>query len=230
MRREASSTLNYSYLMIVGYHVIFGTYGFWLPNDPRGSWSEFVGSWELFRYGPATKTSERRSVAARDHDHELRLAAKRALRRPAVQLTGLQARAVGRGFARYFADSGIAVWACAILPDHVHLVIGRAAIDVEQVAVQLKGAATESLVEEELHPFASAASVGKRPPKCFARSGWNVFLEPDDVLRAIRYVERNPLKERKPVQHWKFVTACEPKAALDVALRCASRLTGRRNK
>jgi len=30
--------------MIVGYHVIFGMYGFWLPNDPSGSWSEFVGS------------------------------------------------------------------------------------------------------------------------------------------------------------------------------------------
>jgi hypothetical protein len=28
--------------MILGYHVIFGAYGFWLPNDPRGSWSDFV--------------------------------------------------------------------------------------------------------------------------------------------------------------------------------------------
>lgn len=54
--------------MIVGYHVIWGTYGFWLPNDPRGSWSGFVGSWELFRYGPATKTVERRSLAYRAHD------------------------------------------------------------------------------------------------------------------------------------------------------------------
>lgn len=50
--------------MIVGYHIIFSAYGFWLPNDPRGSWSDFVGSWELFRYGPATKTTERRSLAS----------------------------------------------------------------------------------------------------------------------------------------------------------------------
>lgn len=28
---------------MLGAHVIFGAYGFWLPNDPRGSWSEFVG-------------------------------------------------------------------------------------------------------------------------------------------------------------------------------------------
>src|SRR5438270_9322580 len=85
--------------MIHGYHVIFGAYGFWLPNDPRGSWSEFVGSWELFRFGPATKTDTRRSVAARPHDRAQRLAAKQALKYPPVQFTGLQARAIGRGFA-----------------------------------------------------------------------------------------------------------------------------------
>lgn len=62
--------------MIIGYHVIFGMYGFWLPNDPRGSWSDFVGSWELYRYGPATKTTERRSLAYQPHEHEKRLAAK----------------------------------------------------------------------------------------------------------------------------------------------------------
>ena len=65
--------------MIVGYHVIFGMYGFWLPNDPRGSWSDFVGSWELFRFGRATKTDERRSVAWRKHNHRQRAAAKRSL-------------------------------------------------------------------------------------------------------------------------------------------------------
>jgi REP element-mobilizing transposase RayT len=109
--------------MIVGYHVIFGAYGFWLPNDPRGSWSNFVGSWELFRYGPATKTNERRSVAYQPHDQALRLAAKKALKRPAVEFNGQQARAVGMGFASYVQGSRLPVWACAILPDHVHLLV-----------------------------------------------------------------------------------------------------------
>ena len=185
--------------MIVGYHVIFGAYGFWLPNDPRGSWSDFVGAWELFRYGPATKTNERRSVAYQPHDSSLRLAAKQALNRPAVQFTGIQARAVGRGFAEYVTKSGLPVWACAILPDHVHLVIGRAHIRIEQVAVLMKGAATRRLVEERIHPFD-----GKE--KCFARGEWKVYLDPEDVDRAIRYVENNPLKENKPRQTWPFVT------------------------
>src|SRR5688500_19604565 len=102
--------------MIAGYHIIFSAYGFWLPNDPRGSCSDFVGSWELFRYGPATKTTERRSVAHRAHDRALRMAAKSALKYPPVEFTGLQARAVARGFAHYLDRTDLPVWACAILP------------------------------------------------------------------------------------------------------------------
>ena len=85
--------------MILAYHSIFGAYGFWLPNDPRGSWSEVVRTWELLRFGPATKTTERRSLAWDEHDQELRLRAKAALKFPPVEFTGAQAKAIGDGFA-----------------------------------------------------------------------------------------------------------------------------------
>lgn len=192
--------------MIVGYHVIFSAYGFWLPNDPRGSWSDWVGSWELFRYGPATKTTERRSLAYKKHDHSQRLAAKQALKRPAVQFTGIQARAVGQGFAAYVARSGLSIWACAILPDHVHLVVGPPGMKVEQLVIQLKGVATQSLKKQGIHPFGTMQDEQGRTPKCFARGEWKVYLDPPDVPRAIRYVERNPEKEGKPAQTWSFVT------------------------
>ncbi|MBX3432702.1 MAG: transposase [Pirellulales bacterium] len=189
-------------------HVIFGAYGFWLPNDPRGSWSTFVGSWELFRYGPATKTTETSSLARRPHDQAGRLAAKSALKRPAVQFTGIQARAVARGFARYAERSGLRMFACAVLPDHVHLVMAPARIAIPQVVIQLKGEATLQLAEEGIHPFAGSRDKNGRHPKCFARGQWKVCL--DDavaVSRAIRYVEDNPLKEGKRRQRWGFVTA-----------------------
>src|SRR3954453_5061334 len=105
--------------MIAGYHVIFGAYGFSLPNDPRGSWSDFVGAWDLFRHGPATKTDDRRSLARQAHDRERRMAAKQSLLRPPVVFNGVQARAIGRGFATSANKGGVTVWACAILPDHV---------------------------------------------------------------------------------------------------------------
>lgn len=76
-----------SHPRVLWYHLILTAYGFWLPNDPRGSWSIFVGSWELYKFGPATKTSEKRSLAREMHDREARLAAKAALKHPPVGLT-----------------------------------------------------------------------------------------------------------------------------------------------
>ena len=60
---------------VIAIHVIITTYGFWLPNDPRGSWSDFVGAWELLKFGRATKVTTRRSLAKVAHDREKRLAA-----------------------------------------------------------------------------------------------------------------------------------------------------------
>jgi hypothetical protein len=85
----------------LGVHLCWGTYGFWLPNDPRGSGSEYVWSDELYEHGPATGLADRsRSVARRPHDRRARLEAQKSLKRPAVMFDGLQARAVGRGFGR----------------------------------------------------------------------------------------------------------------------------------
>ena len=197
--------------MIVGYHVIFGAYGFWLPNDPRGSWSDFVGSYDLCRHGAATKTTETHSLAYRPHDRASRLASKQSLQRPPVAFTGLQVRAIARGFANYVAASGLTVWACAVLPDHVHLVTGRANSTIEAVVIQLKGEATARLIAEGIHPFGDTTEPNGRHPKCFARGEWKVFLDsPEAVRRAIAYVEANPLKERKTAQRWSFVTPYAP--------------------
>ena len=103
--------------MVHGYHVVVGAYGFWLPNDPRGSWSEFVGKWQLVRFGRATKSLERKELS--DEEERMRQEAKKALKFPAVQFTGIQARAIGRGFSNAIHKSGFTIWACSILPEHV---------------------------------------------------------------------------------------------------------------
>jgi hypothetical protein len=133
------------------YYAIFGSYGFWLPNDPRRSWSDFVRSWELFRAGgPATKVDTRRSVAGQPHDRQARLQVKEALQLPPVVFDGHQALSIAHGFARMVDKAQYQIYACSILPEHVHLV------------------------------------------------------------RAIRYVEGNPIKEGKRRQHWPFVVPFTP--------------------
>jgi len=197
--------------MIVAYHVTFGAYGFWLPNDPRGSWSQFVGAWELFRVGgKATKTTESRSVAARPHDREKRLGTKHALKNPPVNFTPDQVLAIGKGFGDYASKSGLVVLACAVLADHVHLAFARNRLDPEQVVNKLKGSATTRLVNAGIHPFQHQKPRDGSPPKCFAQGQWVVFLDPDDVIRSIEYVENNPVKEGLPRQMWDFVQPWKP--------------------
>jgi REP element-mobilizing transposase RayT len=197
--------------MVLAYHLILAAYGFWLPNDPRGSWSDTVRQWELLKFGDATKTKSRRSVARKKHDSRLRRKAKDALRYPPVLFTGEQARAAGIGFGNYALKSGLRVWACSILPDHAHLVFGRHRFKAELVANQLKGASTRELREKELHPFLDCRDEHGKMPRCWATRCWKVYLNSvNDIERAIRYVEDNPLKENKPRQKWFFVRTFDP--------------------
>jgi REP element-mobilizing transposase RayT len=191
--------------MVHGYHVIWGAYGFWLPNDPRGSWSDFVASWELARFGPATKSLERRQVDTAQWA-AWRAAAETVLRYPSVRFTGVQARAVGRGFANAVRKSGLTIWACSILSEHVHLVVARHTYKVEQIANLLKGEATKALIAESLHPLAAYRVRGKMPSPWAAKQ-WKVYLDHDDAIdAAIKYVEANPENECKRRQKWPFVT------------------------
>ncbi|MEE9294261.1 MAG: hypothetical protein V3W34_04750 [Phycisphaerae bacterium] len=126
---------------------------------------------------------------------------------PPVRCSGVQARAIGWGFATFVDKSGLVVWACSILPQHVHLVTARHRYHVEQVVNLLKGQATRQLIREGIHPLAPLVSPSALTPKVFARGLWKVFLDSEESLRrAIRYVQSNPMKEGKPAQNWSFLT------------------------
>jgi REP element-mobilizing transposase RayT len=189
--------------MAPAYHVIMSMYGFWLPNDPRGSWSKFVGNWELMRFGKATKTDARRSLASDPHDVRMRKSAKGLMRFPPVRLTGRQALSAARGFEQACNEGGYVVHACSILPEHVHVVIAGHERRVTRIAGHLKARATRRLRSDGLWSFPD------RP--VWAQGCWRVFLNtPDDVKRAIAYVKENPVKEGKPKQNWGFVHPYQP--------------------
>jgi REP element-mobilizing transposase RayT len=192
--------------MVQAYHAIWGTYGFWLPNDPRGSWSNFVASWEIFRYGEIVRAGTRFSRAAVEHDFKKRMAAKTAMKYPAVVLDGVMARAVGRGFAKAVEASGYKVLACAIMPDHVHVVVRRHEQDIERIVGHLKGRASTRMEEDGVHPLMRFRGRDGRVPTAWAEGCWKVFLNtPEEIARAVGYVEENPLREGLRAQRWSFV-------------------------
>ena len=128
--------------MVRWYHAILSAYGFWLPNDPRGSWSDFVHAWELFRYaGPATTVTGKRSYARDAHDAPFRREAKHRLKYPPARFDGRGRESIAVGFARACEEFGFVVFARAIGFDHAHVVLARdPARPVEQVVAVMKAA------------------------------------------------------------------------------------------
>jgi len=178
--------------MILALHSIISNYGFWLPNEPRGSWSDFVASWELFRYGPATKVETHRSVAHRPYDRALKRQMQRAIKHDPVRFTGEQARIVGTSMQRV----PYPILALSIMPNHSHLVVGRIDRDIRRAIGHIKSEATRTL--------RARGHFRDRSP--WADHGWNVYLDSqEDVERAIRYVNDNPVRDGLPAQTWKCV-------------------------
>jgi REP element-mobilizing transposase RayT len=194
--------------MVHGYHVILGAYGYWLPNDPRGSWSDFVVKWELIRFGHASKDVKQRKLSElAPEELAAREAAKRVLKYSPVQFSGVQAQAIARGFNAACERNNYTLWACAIMPEHTHLVIARHRYKIEQVVNLLKGEATRQLIDDGIHPLAQYSSTRGRPPAVWGQHCWKVFLDNEEAIEAaIHYVEENPVREGKRKQSWSCVT------------------------
>jgi hypothetical protein len=90
-------------------------------------------------------------------------------------------------------------------------VVARHTCSIEQVARLLKGAATTQLNREGLHPFVDEPYRNGQLPTPWTRHEWSVFLhDAEEILRAVDYVRRNPIREGYRPQHWNFVTPYVP--------------------
>jgi REP element-mobilizing transposase RayT len=192
--------------MVHWYHTIISAYGFWLPNDPRGSWSDFVQSWELFRFGgPATKVSDRRSYAHDRHDVQFRRETKKHLKYPPARFDEACRQSIAQGFERACVEFGFVIHAGAIGFDHVHLVAARdPKRTIERVVSVLKARATRQMNEDGTNPM---TGLDDPTPTPWATKAWSVYIDDEKQLRsAVGYVERHPMKEGMPRQRWGFVT------------------------
>jgi hypothetical protein len=197
---------------VIGFHVIACTYGFWLPNDQRGSCSDYVRAPHLTRFGPANPVDHARSVARMPFDFQLRKPARESLRYPYVEFTDQQIAAVGRGVAREIERYGAApTYAFVQLRDHFHYVCGRCRYDIRRFAGRLKGAATRQLLEEGLHPLAEYADARGHVPSPWSVKPWVVYLFTDDaVTSSIDYANNNLRRARLPPQAYPFIVPYAP--------------------
>lgn len=100
------------------------------------------------------------------------------LSRPTFFIDDKSRPIIAAGFSKVVQRLGIKIGACAIMNDHVHLLILRSRYRVEYIVNQLKGAATKSLKL-------------KRTP--WTRGCWKVFINDTESLQAAAdYIQANP--------------------------------------
>jgi len=182
--------------IVIGYHLMWTLYGWWLPNDPRGSTSNALRNDLLADLGALHHGRKSIQPSGRDIRAFYEQAAA-VLKHELLSFTPEQLPLVAQAIGEVVVAHNYTCYACAIMPDHVHILIRK----------------HRHLAEEMIQNFQSLSrkrlsSMGVRGPDhpTWTQGGWKVFLDhPDDIRRTIRYIENNPIKSRWPVQRCGFV-------------------------
>ncbi len=183
--------------MVIGYHIMWTAYGCWLPNDPRGSSSHYLRVNHLSSLGVLHQGRQKVQPSSR----ELRRfyqAAGDMLEHHRYLLSNEEVLLVANSFGQTLRDQNYTCYACAIMLDHVHLVMRRHRDKAEVMIGKLQEASKKKLIEARKRPVNHPVWGGE---------GWKVFLNTRaDLEGRIKYVQENPIKAGRPEQHWEFVT------------------------
>jgi REP element-mobilizing transposase RayT len=177
--------------MIVAYHAIFTTYGTWLPNDPRGSYSKKIYNEQLQLLGNI-KYGRQNPQPAHKELLKFWTAAVPRLSRPPILFNENYRLIVAYAFGKVVKRLDLKIPACAIMSNHVHILILRTKYKIEYLVNQLKGAATRDL------------KMKKTP---WTRGCWKVFINDNEaVSAAIKYIRYNPTSAGLALQKWDFIS------------------------
>lgn len=183
--------------IVIAHHLIWTAYGWWLPNDPRGSTSRTIRKAHIDALGDLHFGRKRIQPAGRDVRAFYQQAAQ-VLKHPLLEVRGRAVEVVAEAFAHVNDGEKYTCYACAIMPDHVHILIRKHKHRAEEMIDRLQDASRRALIESELLP--------QDHPVWTSGSGWKVFLDhPDEVERTIPYIDKNPVKIGLPAQQWPFV-------------------------
>ena len=124
---------------VIAYHLIWTAYGWWLPNDPRGSTSRSVAEDRIAQLGPHHYGRRRHLPPLETLDAFYR-EADDVLKFERLSLNQQDVQHAAEGIAEAVRTRRYTCYACAILPDHVHLVIRKHRDKAEDMIETLQAA------------------------------------------------------------------------------------------
>ena len=182
--------------LLIGHHLIFTAYACWLPNDPRGSMSHVCATDVLRELGELHRGRKQIQPAS----SEIRSFYERAdgkLKHPRLTFSATDVGAIAGAIREVIEMQNYTVYACAIMPDHVHISIRKHRDRAEEMIEHFQEASRSWLRKENLRP---------KDHPVWGGPGWKVFLHtPDDFIRTNQYVDDNAIKQGLPAQRWDFV-------------------------
>jgi REP element-mobilizing transposase RayT len=183
--------------IVIAHHLIWTAYGWWLPNDPRGSGSRIIRNDILNDLGALHYGRKRVQPAG----YEVRRFYQRAtaiLKHPLLTFDARARDEISMAFGQVIHEQQFTCYACAIMLDHIHILIRKHKYHAEEIMDWFKEAGRNRLI--------ATGHRTENHPTWAAGGGWKVFLDhPDDVRRTIDYINRNPDLAGLPPQHWPFV-------------------------
>jgi REP element-mobilizing transposase RayT len=184
-------------MTVLAYHLVWTAYGTWLPNDPRGSGSKIVASELLRDLGPL-HFGRRKKQPAPATVREFYREAESRLEFEILRFSAEQVHAIADGFAAAIAAHNYTCYACAILPDHVHVLIRKHRDRAEAMIRHLQRDSRLRLCETQCVPLEHPV---------WTSGGHRGFLDTCERINVvIRYIERNPAKSGLPDQRWPFIS------------------------
>ncbi len=181
--------------VVIAYHLIWTAYGWWLPNDPRGSTSNRIACNVIAQLGELHFGRKKVQPAGRVI-REFYQRAKDVLKFDLLTFTREEIQTVAQSFRTCLKNHRYTCYACAIMPDHVHVLLRKHKHRAEEMTLNFQEQSRLDLQKSAARP---AHPVWGGP-------GWKVFLDhPDGIRRTIRYIDNNPGKIRLPRQEWDFV-------------------------
>ena len=188
--------------MTIATHLIWTTYGTWLPGDDRGHWSPLFDM-----YGHLLKKGHRLNIP----DETTQRRALAAMKEPPKSLNGQEAAITadvigkiidGIPVGRFTPGKPGAIcraFALAIEPTHVHLLIGPLSEDLRPTVGRIKGVSS-SLILGMPHNASRE--------RTWTADFWRVFLYDWEGLDAVyRYIIDHNVRAGRPAHPWPFTHA-----------------------
>ena len=176
--------------MTCGIHIIWTTYGTWMPGDERGHWSplfDFYGD-VLVRGGKLNPP-----------DSMTRQRAQERMPEAPKWLSSEEMTVIADELANHITPPNPPAWAAAIEANHVHLLVGPVKEDISRFAGRLKGR-TSSVV--------GAMPANADRNRVWTSGYWKVYLFNEIAVGAVQhYIENHNLRRGLAAAPYPWITS-----------------------